>query len=194
LHGICGQADRHVDQNTKNILSSIIALASLMMLLVAMARLKARAVAAGKVMTGTYSLDGTGRRIAGCCSIVAAALAVLWLVQRLRGPVPRWGALMVDMFILYSSLGALGFGLVGIRRELGRRIVGAPLLCTMLCVIWSLSLALDSHFHGAPDLARAGLVTFAVIVGLGLLYGFVGKRLRPLSAQPAVAQDGASPL
>jgi len=174
-----------VSQHLKNILAIVIAFASAMMFVAVLVRLRGRAAETERPRTGKYSLDGAGRRIAGGCSFVAAALAVFWLSQRLRGPVPKWGLFLVDMFITYSSLGALCFGLVGIRRELSNLTINAPLMCTLLSLMWAVGLALESYIHGAPDLGRAGLVTVAVIVGLAFAYTLVGKRLRPGAAQPA---------
>jgi multisubunit Na+/H+ antiporter MnhB subunit len=172
-----------MDQHFKNILAIIIAFASAMTFLVVVVRLRDRAADTERPRTGRYSLDGAGRRVAVGCSFVAAALAGFWLMRRLRGPVPKWSAFLVDFFIFYSSLGALGFGLVGIRRELSKLTISAPLTFTVLSVMWAFGLALESYIHGAPDLGRAGLVTFAVTIGLALGYSVVGKRLRPGSAQ-----------
>jgi hypothetical protein len=182
-----------MDQHLKNTLAMVIAFASATMFLVLVVRLKGRAAETERPRTGKYSLDGPGRRIAGGCSFVAAAVALFWLLQRFHGAVPKGDLVLVDMIITYSSLGALCFGLVGIRRELSNLTVNGPAICTLISLIWAVGLALESYIYGAPDVARAGLVTVAVIVGLAFVYALVGKRLRPKAAQPAVAADGGSP-
>lgn len=142
---------------------------------------------------GKYSLDGTTRRIAGGCSLVAGAAAVFWLMRSRSGPVPAWGAALVDMNIVWFTALALFFGLAGVGRELSEVTTKAPFMYTVVSLGSAMGVALESYSHGAPDLGRAGLVTAAVVVGLcGGAYRVFQHR-RPSAAQLVVAADGASP-
>jgi FtsH-binding integral membrane protein len=134
---------------------------------------------------GKYSLDGTTRRIAGGCSLVAGALAVFWLMQNLRGHVPARSVAFVDATIYFLSLVAVCFGLLGSRREVSEMIANAPFIPSLLSMAWALGFVLRLYSRGTPDLGRAGIVTVAVAVGLvGAAY-LVRRRCRSV-AQPGV--------
>ncbi len=167
------------DQHLKNILAIVIAFASAVMFIVVLVRLRNRAAAKESAKAARYSLDPAGRRIAGGSGFVAAALAVFWLLQRLRGDMPGWSLSNVDSLIIYSSLGALSFGVVGIRRDFPRVAVIATLVFTMASVSGAVGVALKAYLRGASDLGRKGLVTVVVILALTVANGLVGKRLRP---------------
>jgi hypothetical protein len=137
---------------------------------------------------GKYSLDGTTRRIAGACSLVAGALAVFWLTQSLRGHVPARSVAFADATIYLLSLVALCFGLVGSRREVSEMIANAPFISTLLSLMWALGLVFRLYSRGAPDLGRAGIVTFAVAVGLYVAAYRVRRRCRS-AAHPGVEPD-----
>jgi hypothetical protein len=142
---------------------------------------------------GKYSVDGTTRRIAGTCSVVAGAVAVFWLMQRLRGHVPAGAASVADQSMLFFSLLGLCFAFVGSRRELSEVTTRCLFIYAALSTAWALVLAFELYVHGAPDLGRAGIVTFAFAGGLVGLASLIIKRRRPEAAQQAVAADGASP-
>jgi hypothetical protein len=143
-------------------------------------------------MTGATSLEGTGRRISGAGSFVAGALAVYWLVELLRSQVPGPHATNVEINVVMWAIVALVFGEVAMRRELLDRSTHAPVVFTALSAVWALRFVFKLNDRVKHDYGLAGVVTYAVTVGLLATAVVVRSRWRRSAAQPGVEPEGAA--
>ena len=122
-------------------------------------------------MSGVGSLDRPRTRIAAGGSLIAAALAIYWLIEILRKQVPEVGAHDVKITIAFLSVVALAFGLVA-RRSSGRITIG-PLIVAPWAGAWAAHFVskwhyLPKHDLGAPEIVTC-VVTFGLIGAAGLV-------------------------
>lgn len=143
-------------------------------------------------MTGTTSLDRTGRRIAGASSFISGALAVYWLIEILRSQVPGVHATNVKINIVLWAIVALVFGQVAKRRETLDRSLYAPIVFASLSAYWALRFVFTLNARVRHDYGPAGVVTCALTVGLLATAFLLRRRWRRNAAQPGVDPDGAA--
>jgi hypothetical protein len=115
---------------------------------------------------GATPFDRTTRRIAGAGSLVAGALAVYWLIDVLHKQVPDSAATNVELNILFWSIVALCFGLVAMRREPSDRSTNAAFIFALQSACWASSLVFKLNQVRKPEFGPAGIVSFAIAVGL----------------------------
>jgi hypothetical protein len=129
-----------------------------------------------------HLFDGTARRIAAVCSLVAGAVAAFWLIQLLRGQVPAPSGL-VKFFIVQASLVAWAFGQVAARPEVRRWIVILLTSFSIGLVFYAKTFVFKTGLRVEPHFGPAEVVTLAVAMGLCFASIVVAARQRRIDAK-----------
>jgi hypothetical protein len=138
-------------------------------------------------MTDAPLVDGTTRRTAAVCSLVAVAVAVFWLIQSLRGQVPAPSAHNVHVSVAYFFGVAVFFGVVARRLQSSGGYLFTLMLFPTLSALWAGRFVIQLFGdEPKPHFGVAGIVTFVAALGLVAAGVLLHERQRRRDAQSAV--------